>query len=86
MTIGGTHKSPVVWDPVNGYDQANFGSPLTGVVDEYAVYKLDDLLTDDTAFDAKVAQIAGHYSIPEPSTMALLASGLAALLAYAWKR
>lgn len=74
LTIGGA-------DPTGGLLTAG------SAVDEYAVYNLSSL--DQTAYDAKLQNLAAHYGatgVPEPGTFALLAAGLAGLLAYAWKK
>ncbi len=64
------------------------GSRTIGLVDEYAVYNLSSL--DQTAYDAKLASIASHYSamgeVPEPGTLALLVIGLLGFIAYVWRK
>jgi hypothetical protein len=35
---------------------------------------------------ARISEIQAFAAVPEPSTVALLASGVMALLAYAWKK
>jgi hypothetical protein len=43
------------------------------MIDEYAVYDLEGL--DSTAFQTKLQSLAGHYSVPEPTSVALLLAG-----------
>ena len=69
------------------------GNPFNGMIADYAAYNLSNL--NDAQFQAKMGLLAGHYSdstvvpditVPEPSAIILLASGLLGLLCYAWRK
>jgi hypothetical protein len=65
----------------------NAGSnTLNGMIDEVALYNLSGL-ANDTAFQAKLSHLAGHYNAtPEPGTLVLLTTAMLGLLAYAWRK
>lgn len=58
----------------------NGSNPVTGAIDEYAIYELGGL-SDLAARQAHVAEIAGHYNlVPEPSAGLLVGLGLLGFL------
>ena len=65
---------------------AHGGLPVTGAIDEYAIYELGNL-PDLAARQAHVADIASHHAlVPEPSSALLFGVAAASLAAVARRR
>ncbi|NLF08581.1 MAG: DUF3466 family protein [Pirellulaceae bacterium] len=85
-TSGASTSHAFVWDSANGIRDLNdLIDPALG----WTLTHADSI--SDTGYITGYGTIGGQtraflLSIPEPSTFALLACGLAALLAYAWRR